>query len=189
MNDGRQAQAIWFVAALIVPAAFFSLFRVEELRIDAALRQNAQRTDAFARDRAFVQSAPAFERERAALEASLRTVALDAPPTRLVALFIRDAARAAARHHTTVASIAAAAAPAAAPPFEAVALDLTLEGRYADLLATLRELTRSNALAAVDVSAFGRKDAATGGLLVASVHVVLNRLAPTVVPHDRARPA
>ncbi|MBV8644919.1 MAG: hypothetical protein JO225_13520 [Candidatus Eremiobacteraeota bacterium] len=66
---------------------------------------------------------------------------------------------------------------------------MSVEGRYADLLATLRDLTRMRVLATVEVTALGRKDAATNARLVASVHVLLSRLAPAGVPHARAGPA
>ena len=189
MNGAREAQAMWFAAVLVLPVAFLTLFRVDELRIDAAERHNADLVASAARDQALLAQEPALERERAALDSALHVVALDAQPTRMVALFVRDAAKVAAAHRTVVTSIAAAAPPAAMPPFDSVGLDVSVEGRYADLLATLRDLTRMRVLATVEVTALGRKDAATNARLVASVHVLLSRLAPTVVPHARAGPA
>ena len=186
MNGAREAQAMWFAAVLVLPVAFLTLFRVDDLRIDAAQRRNADLVASAARDQALLAQAPALERERAALDSALHVVALDAKPTRMVALFVRDAAKVAAAHHTIVTSIAASAPPAPTPPFDSVALDLSIEGRYADLLATLRDLTRMRVLATVDVTALGRKDAAANARLVASVHVVLSRLAPTGVPHAGA---
>ena len=186
MRGVRDAQAMWFAALLVLPVAFFSLFHIDELRIAQVERDNAKLVASAANDRALLAQAPALEHERASLQASLRTVVLDAEPTRLVALFVRDAARVASAHHTAITSIAAAGAPAPSPPFDGVALDLIVEGKYQDVLATLRDLTRTQVLAQLDVSALGRKDSSPGASLVATLHVVLNKLAAGSGSHGRA---
>ncbi len=63
-------------------------------------------------------------------------------------------------------------------PLEAVAFELAVEGRYADILATVRALsTTSHALASVEIASLARKNAGRGGVaLTASLNVVLHRL-------------
>ena len=67
---------------------------------------------------------------------------------------------------------------------DSVALDLTVEARYADVLDAVRALSRTDVLASVDVTSLARKNADTSdATLTATLHVVLHRLADV-----RARP-
>ncbi|MEA2664008.1 MAG: hypothetical protein QOI11_952, partial [Candidatus Eremiobacteraeota bacterium] len=120
----------------------------------------------------------------------------------------------AARHHTTIASIAAVGPPtgaatgagtAASPPgaapspnrparppadtFEAIPLDLTVEGRYADVLATVAALSSARVPAMVDVASLARKQAGSpDATLSAQLHVTIQRLVPAAA-RAATRPA
>ena len=129
-------------------------------------------------------------RSRTTASASSRAAAradLDAARSTLVARFLRDAARIAAAHHATIATITPAARKARSPlrransadPLEAIPLEITVEGRYADVLATMRALSGSRVLAAVDVASLARKHAdGADATLTATLHVALERIAP-----------
>jgi hypothetical protein len=135
-------------------------------------------------------SGPRFETDRRRLRGELRAVELGAGRSALVAQFLRDAARIAAAHHAVIPSITSngtsspvAAAPnggnAPVEPLESIPLEITVEGRYADVLATMRELSRARVLAAIDVASLARKHAdGADATLTAALHVALERLAP-----------
>jgi len=184
------AKLLRFAAVLIVLAAYVFVFRTAETRIADRLDQNtriAERTRAG--ERALL-SLPGLERRRAHLREGLRAIDLNAARSALVARFLRDAARIAAAHRATIAAITAGGAQSAtavaapreqADPLEALPLEITVEGRYADVLATMRALSTARALAAVDVASLARKHAdGADATLIATLHVVLERSAP---PH------
>jgi hypothetical protein len=123
-----------------------------------------------------------------------------------VARFVRDAARVVVSHRTTIATIAVSGAPLAsapivnrtatagssgtadsgvgADPLDAIVLDVTIDGRYADVLAAIRALSHTDVLASLDIASLARKNAdAAEAMLTATLHVTLHRLADV-----RARP-
>ena len=222
MSAPRDARALWFTAVLIVLAGWAFGFRADESRIaDRVDDERRLRAQLAAAERT-LSTRPALERERATLRARLRRVDLEGDRTTAVARFVRDAAAVAARHRTTIAAIAAVgSARTAAPPvtsaampsprtapastalqapadaFEAIALDLTVEGRYADLLAAFAALSSGRVPTAVEVVSLARKQAGSPtATLSAQLHVVIERLAPAVDPltpaaatHAATRPA
>jgi hypothetical protein len=179
-------------AALLAALAGSSLVvRVAEHRIDEQIVANVRlqtATDnawAAAAGRAATDSA--LERLRRALAPTL--AARDA--TARSAAFVRDAARIAALHRTHVAAIVPAARivrltvpsnAAAAPP--ETAYEITLEGRYADLLATLRALAQLRPPANVDLTGLTRKNPnAPDATVIAALRVSLTRFR-TAEPAD-----
>ncbi len=206
------AKPLWLGAVLVVLAGYGFLFRGAEARIDDRLDANARTLAQLAADERTLRAGAALARERRALGERLRRVDLDGDRTAVVARFIRAAARIAAQHHTAVSTIAAqpsaaqpsaaqpspAASPApllaAADPFEPIPLDLTVDGRYADVLATIAALSGARVLVAVEVVGLARKQAGSADpALRAQLHVVIERLAlpaaSAPAPDVRARPA
>jgi Tfp pilus assembly protein PilO len=196
------AKVLRFAAVVVVLAAYAFIFRAGEARIAERLDENARIAERVRAGERTLASRPRVEARRTRLRAGLRTVELGADRSTLVARFLRDAARIAAAHHATIPAITAtgpqiaATAPhiaatgqqnpaspestASAEPLEAIPLELTVEGRYADVLATMRALSRSRVLAAVDVASLARKHAdGADATLSAALHVALERLAPS----------
>jgi hypothetical protein len=110
-----------------------------------------------------------------------------------VASFVRSAARDVAAHRTTIGTIAtsgsqitARAAAVSRPPeplsasdpLDTIPLEVTIEGRYTDVLTTIRGFSQTAVLASVDVASVARKNADAGEPTVtAALRVVLHRLA------------
>jgi Tfp pilus assembly protein PilO len=186
------AKLLRFAAVVVVLAAYVFIFRTGESRIAERLDDNARIVERLHAGERTLASRGRLETERSRLRNRLRMVELDAGRSALVARFLRDAARTAAAHHATIPTIAAAgpqttggvAPPLPAvneqnEPLEEVPLDVTVEGRYADVLATMRALSTSHVLAAVDVASLARKHAdGADATLTAALHVVLQRRAP-----------
>ena len=186
------AKLVRFAAVVVVLAAYVFVFRAGEARIAQRIDGNARIGERVRAGERKLLSRRHFEDERTRLHRELRSVELDAGRSALVARFLRDAARIAAEHHATIPTITATSAAGAgmtAPsaaygPFETITFELAVEGRYADVLATMRALSRTRVLAAIELASLARKHA--GGddaTLTAALHVALERLAPpTTVP-------
>ena len=184
------AKLVRFTAVVVVLAAYVFVFRWGEGRITERLDENARIAERVRAGERALASRPRFEAERARLRDRLRAVELDAGRSALVARFLHDAARIAAAHHAAIPTITAATAatPISAPPIasnasnaqlEAIPLEITVEGRYADILETMRALSRSRALAGIDVASLARKHAdGPDPTLTAALHVALERMAP-----------
>jgi Tfp pilus assembly protein PilO len=181
------AKLLRFAAVVVVLAAYVFVFRAGETRIAERLDENARIVENARAGERTLASRPRLERRRIHLRDRLRAVALDDARSTLVARFLRDAARVAAAHHVTIPTITAtgpqnalAAVPSEpADSLEAIPLEITVEGRYADVLATMRALSASRVLAAVDVASLARKHAdGADATLTAALHVVLERIAP-----------
>jgi hypothetical protein len=81
-------------------------------------------------------------------------------------------------------------AGALADTFEALPLDLTVEGRYADVLATIGALSADRVPTVVDVASLARKQVGSPDPTVsAQVHVTIERLAPATPTSAATRPA
>jgi Tfp pilus assembly protein PilO len=203
-----QAKLLWFAGVLVVVAGFFFVFRVDESHIGERLADNARITGAIARDEQRIRARAALETERARLRAQITPLTIAADRTATVTTFVADLARTAASYHTIVVSIAAADPQPPGTPratsserqprdpidltdaFERIPLDLTIEGRYGDILATIRALSSGRVLATVDVSSLSRKaPGSTDATLSAALHVVLHRLPPQRLSGAPARPA
>jgi hypothetical protein len=89
---------------------------------------------------------------------------------------------------TAARSTALATANGEPEPLEALPLDVTVEGRYTDVLAMIRALSRTRVLAAVDVASLARKHAdGADATLTAALHVQLERRPrPEAPPADTA---
>lgn len=181
------AKLVRFVAVAVVLAAYVFVFRGGEMRIAERLDENARIAERVRAGERTLASRRTLEAERGRLRARLHAVDLAADRSRLVARFLHETARIAAAHHTAIPAIAAtgttagtasaATAPnAPAEPLEAIPLELTVEGRYADVLATMRALSRAHVLAGVDIASLARKHAdGTDATLTAALHVALER--------------
>lgn len=213
------AKAVRFAAVLVVLAGYVLVFRAGEGRIAARLAENAELAARLESGRRLVANGAALERERSRLRAALRNTNVRERPGVLLSAFLRHASSVAAAHHTTVTTVTAGGAPprslaidraaagatgtvaartttAETTAFETTVLELAVEGRYADVLATVRALSASRrVLASVEIVALARKDAgAADSLLTASLRVTLHRLgapSPGRASHgsdERARP-
>lgn len=184
------AKLVRFAAVVVVLAAYVFVFRGGETHIAARLDETARVAERVRAGESMLASRPRFEAERRRLRGDLRAVELDAGRSALVARFLRDAARIAAAHHATIPAITAtgtspattlatSVSSASNELLEAIPLEITVEGRYADVLAAMRALSRSRVLAAVDLASLARKHAdGADAMLVATLHVALQRLAP-----------
>lgn len=180
MKDGR---AIWFAAVLVLLAGYTFVFRVDEGRIVDRIGENATMLTQLAAAEERIRNQRRFEIKRARLRDRLRSIDLERDRTRIVAAFVREAVRITAQHHTTIVAVAAGAGKSSSapahPPFDAVPLELTIEGRYYDLLAAIRALSASRVLAGVEVASITRKEAASRSLsLTSAVRVVIEHLSP-----------
>jgi hypothetical protein len=80
--------------------------------------------------------------------------------------------------------------PPAADAFEPIPLDVTVEGRYADVLATIAALSAARVPTVVDVASLARKQAGSSDATVsAQLHVVIQHLIPTTPADAATRPA
>lgn len=180
----RAGDALRFAALLIAVGGFFFVFRADQRRLVLQQTENARIAQRIRADDEITATADALAAQTRALRARLARHALDADDTAAVAAFLREAARVAARRRTTIAAINAAGRQrtSSAAAFDGVPLDLTVEGRYADVLATLTDLSAGRVLAAIDLSSIARKNpASSDATLSASLHVVVGAR-----PHDRA---
>jgi hypothetical protein len=184
------AKLVRFAAVLVMLAGYGFVVRGGEARIAAQAAENQRGAERLAAGERALAGRAAFERERMRLRAQLRFADLASSRGELVARFVRDAAVLAAARHCAIVGIAAGVLQtplrASDDPFEAIALETTVEGRYADVLATIRAFSMSRVLATVDVASIARKNANAPDATVSAVlHVALERLAP-VPPAEAA---
>ncbi|HEY4442415.1 MAG TPA: hypothetical protein VGN14_18290 [Candidatus Elarobacter sp.] len=164
--SGERAAAF---AAVVVLAACITGYGASERRIGELGAANEAAASALAADAAALAARPALLASATRLRAAL----VSAPRGGGAAAFLRDAARAAGARRTTIALIAAATKPST--------FTLGLEGRYADVLATIRSLSRLQVPAALTVSALTRTSAAGSATVAATLQVELG-------PQDATRP-
>jgi hypothetical protein len=188
------AKSIRFAAVLVVLAGDLLVVREGERRIGERLAANAELVERLSSDRRLLAMRAGLERERTRLRASLRAAGLGAERGNVVSTFLRDAAATASVRGTKITSVTANGAPLAAPastvagtpaaPLDGVALDLAIEGRYADVLATVRALSATpHVLASVEIASLVRKNAGPAGTtLAASLKIVIHRLGAPVMP-------
>jgi hypothetical protein len=205
-------KAMRFAAVLVVLAGYAFVFRAGETRIGEQLARNAQTVERLRAGERATASFAALESERTRLLEQLRRSEVSGERSLLVARFLRDAATAARARRTTITAVTASGAQsvigagaqpattaraengpgASAVPFDSIPLELTVEGRYADVLATVRGLSGGRVPATVDVSSLARKNAgAPDATLTAALRVVLHRVvlepAPLPEPHGVPR--
>ncbi|HEX3548997.1 MAG TPA: hypothetical protein VHT53_01395 [Candidatus Elarobacter sp.] len=169
-----------FAAVVVVAASYALVLRTGEARVALQIADNVRTADRLRAARTSLARRPDLERERVRY-AALERAGGDARLA--VARFVRDAERAAAARRSTIDAIAGAARDAAG-----TRLDLTIDGRYADVLATVRALSRGSVPASIDVASVARKNAAARDTAVtATVRAVLAPPAsPTPAPANDA---
>jgi hypothetical protein len=185
MNDGR---VVWFMTVLLLLAGYAGVVRAGDARIAeqrAAETAIAAHVDA---DELRVRAQPALASERARLRRRLRRFNLEEDEASLVARFVRDAVAIAARDRLRIIAIAAEQTPRVETPASSTAmagafaptpLELTVEGRYDDVLRGLRDLSRAHVLARVELAALTRTHPdGPGATVTAALHVTVERLAP-----------
>ncbi|MDB5072724.1 MAG: hypothetical protein JWM87_3835 [Candidatus Eremiobacteraeota bacterium] len=188
------AKLVRFSAVLIVLAGYTFVFRAGEARLDERIAENAGIVEQLRDGERRLASRTALIAGRTRLREQLRSASVAADRSTLVARFLRDAARIASDHHAAITAITASTGTGMQPavaaaertpsfrtddPFEEIPLEMTVEGRYADVLATIRALPSGRVLASVDVTSLARKSATSpDGTLTASLRVVLQRIAP-----------
>jgi hypothetical protein len=184
------AKLVRFAAVVVVLAAYAFVYRSGETRIAARLDENARIAERVSAGERTLASRPHLEAERRRRRGELRAVDLGGARSALVARFLHEAAGISAAHHAAIPTITATgtmnavtlAPNAPADLLEAIPLEITVEGRYADVLATMRALSRSRVLAAVEIASIARKHAdGADATLTATLHVALERLAPTQI--------
>ena len=183
------ARALWGGATLVLFGGTFGVVTLGERSIAEQTATNDGLAAQLAANAVTVRSRGSLLSERARLHADLRRLTGDSTP--IVARFVRDAARVAQEHHTTIASIAAPGSPAAPKdrfePLDAIPLAVTVEGRYADVLAVTRALSALPVPAEVDVLAVVRTTQPGPITVSAALHVVLRRVGPTATSDVRTR--
>lgn len=119
-------------------------------------------------------------------------VALAAAPPRTLPLAVASVAPSPAPSLATAAPLAISRRIGAnlGPPTndvpahrEAIALDLTLEGAYADVLAATRALSLGSVPVSIELASLALKNAAAHPTLDASLRISLERLSASEVPH------
>ena len=137
---------------------------------------------------------PALETERIRRAQRLRQLHLGEHRAEVVERFLRTVADVSGRDAVTVESVAAPAAQplpmknaaTAGPFFESVALDVTLRGRYGDVIRAARDLNAADAVARLTLASLGNAQTQRGRpqQLNAAFHVALLREAdePTPAP-------
>ena len=170
-----------FVALAIVVAGYLLVFRPLEATVgeryadlDAARLTLEQR-------RALARRIPELEREQRQLATQLGRVHVGDRRAETVDRFLQTVAGVSARDAVAVESVSAAIAqqPRATPPavLEEVPLDVTLRGRYADVIRAARDLNAADAAAGVTLASLGNagRRPGTQPQLNAALHVTLLR--------------
>lgn len=181
------------VALALVLASYILIFRP----LEAAVAQRYAAIDAaratLARRNLLAADIPGLERERRRREEQVRRLHTGEHRAAVVERFLRTIAGVSARDAVAVETVAAT--PAQPPPpgrstsppiLEAVPLDITLRGRYGDVIRAARDLNSADAAARITLATLGNAQAKPGGrpLLNAAFHVNLLREAdePTIPP-------
>jgi hypothetical protein len=130
--------------------------------------------------------------ELSGFRARVRRLGAIGSPTPIVARFVRDAARAAEAHHTTISSIAAPASAGTARGrtelYDGIPLAVTVEGRYADVLAMTRALSGLAVPAEIDLLSVVRTARPGAVSVAAALRVVLQRNGFTAISDVGGRP-
>ena len=179
-DNTPSARLLRFGAVLVVLAGYVLIFRLDEDRIALRGAENATTLERIAAIDRTIASRPVLEHERRRLHAAMPTMLVRADRTELVARFVHDAARISTLDRTAIASIAAAATPPGPTPTgsaESTPLDLSVHGRFADVLKTVRDLAGSRVPVSIDLTSLNRSNGdGDDATVVAGVHIVLERL-------------
>jgi hypothetical protein len=175
---------LWLACAVALAAGAYATFGALGSAIDAQQRRTGAVADTVLSNARLSAQMPQFERDEQTAQRRLRALALDADRPTTVARFLHAATRAAADARVTLDEVderATAQAPSAAIGFDSIPLDVTLSGKYPDLLAAIRALARAPVSMKIEVAALERNTLPAGGAvpapLTARLHIVLQRLA------------
>jgi hypothetical protein len=184
--------AVWWSAALVFAGGTFGFVALGEQRIAGQAATNERLAAQLTQNTAAVRSRGSLLGERGRLRAGLRRFGANGDSAPLVARFVRDADRVAQGHHTTIASIAAPVSPGTprerAEPLDTISLAVTVEGRYADVLAVIRGLSALPVPAAIDVVSLARTSQPGSTAVAAALRAELQRVEPAAITDVGARP-
>jgi hypothetical protein len=186
------AAGLWFAAVLTLIVGAFGVVILGERRIADQMATNDGLAAQLATDSAIVSSRGALLVELSGFRVRLRQLGAVGRPTPAVARFVHDAARVAQQHHTTISSIAAPASAGTArgrtEPYDALPLAVTVEGRYADVLAVTRALSGLPVPAEIDLLSVVRTARPGAVSVAAALRVVLQRTGFTAISDVGGRP-
>lgn len=181
------ARAGAFAALLIVLAGFALIVRPLESAIGERYADVDAARASLERSVALTRRIPALLRERDGLRAHLRRLHLADRRAAMLERFLRTVSGVARTDGIAVVRVAAAVPPpfsavphpAPAPLLEEVPLELTVRGRYGDLIRAARELGAGELAAHVTIASLGGAERRPGApaLLSATFHVLLLRAA------------
>lgn len=173
-----------FLSVLILSTGYLAVFRPLETSI-------AERYAAIDDARATIERSAELERVTARIEAesrsretALRRLHLPSSKAAVADRFLQTLALVAARNALTLESLLAgstapalATAPAGAAPFDELPLEVTVRGRYRDLIAAVRDLDSSDVAARIAIAELRPVTHRPGAApdLDASFHVTLLR--------------
>jgi len=194
--DVRRAGAI--VAALILLGGYALVFRPLEAAVADRYAELEATRATLEHSLALARRIPALAGERKMLATQLAHLHVRDRRAATVERFLRAVAGVAARDGVTVQTIAANAlqVPRPAPRstqaalFDELPLDLTLRGRYADVIRAVRELNGGDVAARISLASLGNADRRPGTRpqLNAAFHVLLLREGDdTTTPDARSR--
>lgn len=183
-----------FAAVVIVLGGYIFVFRpLEGTVADRYTQLDASRA-MLERSLDLAGRIPALARERAELDVQFARVHVRDRRTATIERFLRTMADVATRDGVAIESVAAdvrqgtyaAARPLQAPLFDEVPLDLTLRGRYSDVIRAIRELNGGDVAARITLASLGDADRRPGERpqLNAAFHVLLLREADESTTHD-----
>jgi Tfp pilus assembly protein PilO len=185
-----------FAAVLVVLGGYIFIFRPLEAEVADRYVQLDSSRATLERSLELARRIPALARERAELEARFARVHVRERRSAVIERFLRATANVAVRDEVAVESVASdarsayAASPFARTPlFDELSLDLTLRGRYNDVIRAIRDLNGGDVAARIALASLSDADRRPGERpqLNAAFHVQLLREADESTTHD-ARP-
>jgi hypothetical protein len=190
---------LWFACVLVAASGYAFIYHPYE---DAIADTNTSRENiaqAIDQNDALLRRRVVLEHARRELTRSLQSLDLNDDQRTIVALYVREAARITSANQVRITaldmrdSLQTQESPTNASKLSAFAttpLDLTLVGRYGDLLTTIRALSHARILANVDVASLERSDKLStdhAPHLSARLHIELKHLLPSGVDHVHIR--
>lgn len=159
------AKVCWLVAVAIAAAGYFAIVSPAESQIaEIGSQADVLLAHALADERA-VKDADRLNRLQHEIGMELAGVNLGTDRSGIIAEFLRDLQALAVAHRVRLLSVqnelasagTRAVRPAAASdPFEAAAIDVVLQGRYAAVLQTIADLSHSRVLMKIEQSSLDR---------------------------------
>jgi hypothetical protein len=178
-------RASLFIAVLIVLGGYLTVYRPMESTIAERYTQLDSGRTVLERSLALIRRTPALVAEQSVLEAQLGHVHVHDRRAVTVERFLREVAGVARRAGIAVESVAAdvrqgplpAAGQTQAAPFDELAFDVSLRGRYSDVIRAVRELNAGDVATRINLASLGTADRRPGAgpQLNAAFHVHLLR--------------